>query len=69
MDYTVKEEIPGVWFVDLKVGGEEEYTGAYIVSSGDETALVEVGPRSTAEKLLKAFHKIGLNPESVKYIL
>ncbi|HEX3036822.1 MAG TPA: MBL fold metallo-hydrolase [Thermodesulfobacteriota bacterium] len=69
MDYTVKEEIPGVWFVDLKVGGEEEYTGAYIVASGNETALVEVGPRSTAEKLLKAFHEIGLNPESVKYIL
>ena len=69
MDYTVKEEIPDVWFVDLKVGGEEEYTGAYIVASEDEIALVEVGPRSTAEKLLQAFHEIGLYPEGVKYIL
>jgi glyoxylase-like metal-dependent hydrolase (beta-lactamase superfamily II) len=69
MKYSVNEERPGVWFVDLKVGGEEEYTGAYIVASGKEVALVDVGPASTAENLLDALSEIGFSPESVKYLL
>lgn len=69
MKYSLKEEMPGLWFVDLKVGGEEEYIGVYIVASGKEVALVESGPASTAENLLDALGEIGFRPESVKYIL
>jgi glyoxylase-like metal-dependent hydrolase (beta-lactamase superfamily II) len=69
MEYSVKEEIPGVWFVDLKVGEEKEYVGAYIVTSGEGIALVEVGPSSTAEKLLYALDDVGLHYENVKYLL
>lgn len=69
MKYSVKEETPGVWFVDLKVGGEEEYTGAYIAASGKDVALVDVGPASTAENMLDALAEVGFNPESVKYLL
>jgi len=36
MKYAVKEKMSGLWFVDIKVDGEEEYTGAYIVASGKE---------------------------------
>lgn len=69
MKYSLKEEMPGLWFVDLKVGGEEEYIGAYIVASGKEVALVESGPARTAENLLDALGEIGFRPESVRYIL
>lgn len=69
MKYSINEERPGVWFVDLKVGGEEEYTGAYIVASGKEVVLVEAGPASTHENMLGALGEIGFRPESVKYIL
>ena len=69
MKYSINEERPGVWFVDLKVGGEEEYTGAYIVASGKEVVLVEAGPASTHENMLGALSEIGFGPESVKYIL
>jgi glyoxylase-like metal-dependent hydrolase (beta-lactamase superfamily II) len=69
MKYSVKEERPGVWFVDLKVGGEEEYTGAYIVASGKDVVLVEAGPSSTYENVLGALKEIGFRPQSVKYIL
>jgi glyoxylase-like metal-dependent hydrolase (beta-lactamase superfamily II) len=69
MKYSINEERPGVWFVDLKVGGEEEYTGAYIVASGKDVVLVEAGPASTHENMLGALSEIGFRPESVKYIL
>jgi glyoxylase-like metal-dependent hydrolase (beta-lactamase superfamily II) len=69
MKYSLKEEMPGLWFVDLKVDGEEEYIGAYIVASGKEVALVEVGPSSTAGNLLSALDEIGFHPENIKYLL
>lgn len=69
MKYSLKEEMPGLWFVDLKVDGEEEYIGAYIVASGKEVALIESGPASTAGSLLDALGEIGFRPEDVKYIL
>jgi glyoxylase-like metal-dependent hydrolase (beta-lactamase superfamily II) len=69
MKYSLKEEMPGIWFVDLKVDGEEEYIGSYIVASGKEVALVESGPASTAWNLLDALSEIGFRPQHVKYIL
>jgi glyoxylase-like metal-dependent hydrolase (beta-lactamase superfamily II) len=69
MEYSIIERKPGVWFVDLKVGGEREYTGAYIVASGKEVAFVEVGPSSTADNMLHALYEIGYRPENVKYLL
>jgi glyoxylase-like metal-dependent hydrolase (beta-lactamase superfamily II) len=69
MKYSIKEEMPGVWFLDLKVGGEEQYIGAYILLSGKEAALVEVGPFSTALNIIHAFDEIGLPPQNVKYLL
>jgi glyoxylase-like metal-dependent hydrolase (beta-lactamase superfamily II) len=69
MKYSIKEEMPGLWFVDLKVDGEEEYIGAYVVASGREVALVESGPASTAVSLLEALDEIGFHPEDLKYIL
>ncbi|MER3447573.1 MAG: hypothetical protein C4291_12400 [Candidatus Dadabacteria bacterium] len=69
MKYSLKEEMPGLWFVDLKVDGEEEYIGAYIVASGKEVALVESGPASTAGNLLDALCEIGFRSENVKYVL
>jgi glyoxylase-like metal-dependent hydrolase (beta-lactamase superfamily II) len=69
MKYSIKEEMPGLWFVDLKVDGEDEYIGAYVVASGKKVALVESGPASTAESLLEALDEIGFRSEDVKYIL
>ncbi len=69
MEYSIVERKPGAWFVDLKVGGEREYTGAYIVATGNEVAFVEVGPSTTADSMLKALDEIGYRPENVKYLL
>jgi glyoxylase-like metal-dependent hydrolase (beta-lactamase superfamily II) len=69
MEYSIVERKPGVWFVDLKVGGEREYTGAYIVASGNEVAFMEVGPSSTSDNMLHALDEIGYRPENVRYLL
>lgn len=69
MNYSIEEKVPRIWFADLKVDGEKEYTGAYIVASGDEFAMVDVGPASTAEKMLSALREIGVSGDQVKYIL
>ncbi len=68
MLYSIKEELPGLWFIDLKVDGEREYTGAYVVKSGKGVALIEVGPASTHEKILSALEDIELACEDVRFI-
>jgi glyoxylase-like metal-dependent hydrolase (beta-lactamase superfamily II) len=68
MLYSIKEEMPGFWFIDLKVDGDREYTGAYMLKSGKGIALVEVGPASTYQKILSALEDIGLECEDVKFI-
>lgn len=60
--------MPGFWFIDLRVGGEREYTGAYALKSGKGIALVEVGPASTYQKILSALEDIELACEDVKFI-
>jgi glyoxylase-like metal-dependent hydrolase (beta-lactamase superfamily II) len=68
MSYSIKEEIPGFWFIDLKVDGEREYTGAYAVKSGKGVALIDVGPASTYKRILSALEAIGLACEEVRFI-
>ncbi len=69
MLYSIKEELPGLWFIDLKVDYEPEYTGAYVIRSGKETALIDVGPASTYEKILSALGDIELARHEVRFIL
>lgn len=68
MLYSIKEEMPGLWFIDLKVDGEREYTGAYVLKSGKGVALIEVGPASTYKKILGALEDIELAFEDVRFI-
>jgi len=68
MIYSIKEELPGLWFIDLKVDGEREYTGAYVIKSGKETALIEVGPVATYKRVLTALEDIGQPYPDIKYI-
>ncbi|MGB7292466.1 MAG: MBL fold metallo-hydrolase [Thermodesulfobacteriota bacterium] len=60
--------MPGFWFIDLKVDGEREYAGAYVVKSGEGVALIDVGPASTHEKILSALEDIELECEDVRFI-
>src|SRR5574341_372116 len=69
MRYSLKEELPGLWFLDLKVGGEEQYIGSYIIASGNEVALVEVGPSSTALNVIHALDELGFHPRDIRYLL
>ncbi|MEE9252901.1 MAG: MBL fold metallo-hydrolase [Thermodesulfobacteriota bacterium] len=70
MSYSVTEELPGVWFVDLRVSeGENAFIGAFIVASGGEAACVELGPASTAHKMACAVEELGIDTEQVKYLL
>jgi glyoxylase-like metal-dependent hydrolase (beta-lactamase superfamily II) len=68
MLYSIKEEMPGIWFIDLKVDGEREYTGAYVLKSAKGAALIEVGPASTYQKILSALEDIELACEEVRFI-
>lgn len=60
--------MPGFWFIDLKLDGEREYTGAYAVKSESQVALIEVGPASTYKKILRALEDIELACEDVRFI-
>jgi len=66
--YILKEEIPGIWFLDLRVDHEKEYTGSYIVVSHNEAALIDAGPACTFDIVLSALDDVGILYENVKYL-
>jgi glyoxylase-like metal-dependent hydrolase (beta-lactamase superfamily II) len=68
-DYSIAEVLPGLYFIDLKVGGEKELAGAYILASQGEAALIEAGPASSAVGMLAALSELGITPEEVRFIL
>jgi len=69
MAYKVEEVLPGLWCVDLCVGGHWDYIGAFVVVSNNTAALIETGPTSTANDFLEALKEIGVKNENVKYII
>lgn len=68
-DYSIAEVFPGLYFLDLKVSGERELVGAYILTSRDDVALIEAGPASSAASMLRALSELGIVAEQVRFIL
>ena len=68
MSYSIKERLPGLWFIDLMVDGECEYIGTYVMKSKNVIALIEVGPAATYLKILSALKELELRFEDVKFI-
>lgn len=68
MNYTIREEFPGIWIIDLKVEDRNEYTCAYLLVRGSDAALVEVGPASTYQRIIDALNEIGVQFKNVKFI-
>ncbi len=67
--YKAEEALPGLWCVDLCVGGEWDYIGAFALVSNNTAALIETGPTSTANSFLEALQEIGVKNENVKYVI
>jgi len=68
MNYTIREELPGIWLIDLKVEDRNEYTCAYLLVRGGDAALVEVGPASTYQRIIDALNEIGVQLKNVRFI-
>ena len=60
---------PGLCQISLPFQGEEEIIGAYLLSGNNELALIDPGPGSTAEALLKGMKEAGFEPGDVTHLL
>src|SRR6266568_3281950 len=59
----------GAWQISLPFLGEEEIIGSYLLAGENELAIIDPGPASTLESLLKAIRATGFDPQDVTHIL
>ncbi|GAC1406535.1 MAG: MBL fold metallo-hydrolase [Ktedonobacteraceae bacterium] len=57
------------WQISLPFQGEEEIIGSYLLSGGNELAVIDPGPGSMLEPLLAAIRKAGFDPQDVTHLL
>lgn len=60
---------PGVFLIDLGFQGVPGVIGASLIVDGDDVALIETGPTSTAETLLAGVRAAGFDPEQISQVL
>ncbi len=57
------------WQISLPFLGEEEIIGSYLLSGGNELAIIDPGPGSMIEPLLDAIRQAGFDPQDVTHLL
>jgi glyoxylase-like metal-dependent hydrolase (beta-lactamase superfamily II) len=65
----IAEEAPGVVRIDHRWMGTPGLIASYLLGDGDDLALVEAGPASTADNLLAGIRAAGHDPAAVRTIL
>ena len=66
---TLFEEAPGVVRIDHRWMGVPGLIASYLVGDGDDLALVEAGPASTADAVLAGIRAAGHDPADVRTLL
>jgi len=54
--------------IDLKPANIEQFIGSYILK-GEKTAIIECGPTSSIENLLKGLDRLKINLEEINYVM
>jgi len=57
------------WQISLPFQEEEEIIGSYLLSGGNELAVIDPGPGSMLEPLLDAIKQAGFDPQDVTHLL
>jgi glyoxylase-like metal-dependent hydrolase (beta-lactamase superfamily II) len=57
------------WQISLPFLGEQEIIGSYLLAGENELAIIDPGPASMLESLLKAIRATGFDPQDVTHIL
>jgi len=66
---SVTQLSSGAWQISLPFQGEPEIIGSYLLSGGNELAIIDPGPGSMVEYLIEAIREAGFDPEEVTHIL
>ncbi|GAC1511732.1 MAG: MBL fold metallo-hydrolase [Chloroflexota bacterium] len=59
----------GLHCIDLEFQGDAGVIAAYLLESGNEHALIEIGPASTLDTLLRGLDHVNVDPASISKIL
>jgi glyoxylase-like metal-dependent hydrolase (beta-lactamase superfamily II) len=65
---VVFEVAPGITAIDTFFGGHERYTAAYLLDA-DEPAIVETGPTTSFEPVVRGLAALGLGPNDLAHVV
>lgn len=60
---------PGLWLIDLNFLGNPRIIGAWLLYDGKEAALVETGPASGLETLIRGIAEAGVPLNALKHLI
>ncbi len=63
----IREVYENIYCIDTLFGNEEKIIASYLLNF-DDAAIIEPGPKSVAENVIKAVDEIGVEKEKIKYI-
>lgn len=66
---TVRGLGDGLRCIDLEFQGQPGVIAAYLLEDRGERALIEIGPTSTLDTLLRGLDDVGVEPESISKVL
>jgi glyoxylase-like metal-dependent hydrolase (beta-lactamase superfamily II) len=66
---SVTQLSAGTWVISLPFQGEKDIIGSYLLTGGNELALIDPGPGSTLESLLEGIRNVGFDPQEVTHII
>lgn len=58
----------GLTAIDTLYGGRERYTATYLLD-GDEPAIVETGPTTSAEHVVRGLTRLGVDPPDLAHVI
>jgi glyoxylase-like metal-dependent hydrolase (beta-lactamase superfamily II) len=64
---SVRKVDEHVHLIDAETAGMKNFIASYVLE-GKQVAMVETGPASSIDNLLKALEKLNVNPNLVKYV-
>jgi glyoxylase-like metal-dependent hydrolase (beta-lactamase superfamily II) len=62
------EALPGIMAIDTMMGGREQVTSAYLISTG-QPAVIETGPTTSLDALTKGLNELGMGPEDLAHVI
>lgn len=68
MEKNIRQLDDIIWQLDLRVDNESEFIAPYLIKSGSDFIIIDVGPTCGIPELIRQLKILGVNSDNLKYV-